>query len=284
MFNNYTRMHTAALCLAAALLASGTATLVLEDGFADDARGYVSAAESLLLVAHRAGAYDAPENTLAALNLAIASDAEIAEIDIRQTQDNVLVALHDETMKRTAGIDVPIADVCYDALMDVDAGAYYSEDFTGEPIPTLEQLLQAAKGRIALMLDLKPDGTGSLETETLELISRYEMEEQCSIASTSASLLAHVKELAPEIMTIYITNSMSRHDYGRDYVDAFSIKVNSLTPTAVKRIHSLGKTVFGWTANKKSDIHKILRCGGDGIITDNVTMVSEMLHPGTAEG
>ena len=59
----------------------------------------------VIVVAHRAGAKVAPENTLAALKQAIRDGAPIAEIDVQQLSDGTLIVMHDSNFKRTAGDD-----------------------------------------------------------------------------------------------------------------------------------------------------------------------------------
>ena len=63
------------------------------------------------VIAHRAGAMDAPENTLAAVAHAVKSGADMIEIDLRMTKDGVLVALHDETLLRTTGVDCAVCEM-----------------------------------------------------------------------------------------------------------------------------------------------------------------------------
>lgn len=98
------------------------------------------------VIAHRAGAALAPENTLAALEAAIAAGADMAEIDVRQTGDGVLVALHDDSFGRTAGLDKKVWELDCPSAQKLDAGSWYSHQFQGEHVPTLEEMLAAARG------------------------------------------------------------------------------------------------------------------------------------------
>ena len=76
----------------------------------------------MIVVAHRAGAKVAPENTLAALEQAIRDGAPIAEIDVQQLSDGTLIVMHDSNFKRTAGEDVCVWDTEADVLSSTGSG------------------------------------------------------------------------------------------------------------------------------------------------------------------
>ena len=95
---------------------------------------------------------------MAALEQAITDKADIAEIDVQQLKDGTLIVMHDAGFKRTTGMDLPVWEADYEQVKNLDAGSYFSYEFAGEPVPTLEDMLAAAKGRIQLMIELKPTG------------------------------------------------------------------------------------------------------------------------------
>ena len=222
------------------------------------------------IVAHRAGAVFAPENTLAALRTAISSGADMAEIDVQQTRDGALVILHDSNLKRTTGLDADIWDVDEKTVKSLDAGSSFSSDFRGEPVPTLKEMLDAAKDRIQLMIELKSTGhEHGLVEKTVEQIRAAHMEQECIIASMDLELLEKSKELAPEIRTVYITALLYSDLYDLSYVDGYSVETTSLTSIMLLQAHIEGKKVYAWTANRENNIEKILRMGADGLVTDN---------------
>lgn len=93
------------------------------------------------VIAHRAGAVFAPENTISALNIAIADGANTAEIDVQQLGDGTLIVLHDSNFKRTTGQNKAVWEVNYAQVKQYDAGVWFNNRFAGEPIPTLEEML-----------------------------------------------------------------------------------------------------------------------------------------------
>lgn len=230
-------------------------------------------AERPQIVAHRAGALFAPENTVAALEQAIADGADQAEIDVQQLRDGTLVVLHDATFQRTTGQALAVSDASWDMVRTLDAGAFFSAAYTGEPVATLEDMLRAAKGRIRLMIELKGADDG-LRQAVLAQIRQYGMEAQCSIASMELDVLRQVKEDAPALETVYISALLISDRYDLQYVDSYSVETTSLTVGMVIQAHAQGKKIYGWTANSTKSLDKLLRCEVDGLVTDNVLLAA----------
>ena len=230
----------------------------------------------VVVVAHRAGASRAPENTIAALELAILDGAPIAEVDIQQLKDGTLIVMHDSNFKRTTGVDRNVWDVDYQEMRMYEAGAYFAGDFEGERIPTLEELLQCAKGRICLMLELKYTGQEmELEESVLKLLQQYQMEYDCIIGSMNSGILERMKELDPELETVFITHNLTKEQYVLDYADSYSIEAKNLSVEMVERLHAQDKPVYAWTVNDKYTMQRAVNCGVDGIVTDDVRAIQK---------
>lgn len=114
-----------------------------------------------LVIGHRGNPEAAPENTLASLRSAIATDVDLVEADIWLTKDGELVVVHDETVDRTTDSFGNIADFLLAEAKLLDAGSWMSQEFAGERIPTLEEMLVEARGRVPLHLDIKVDNVGA---------------------------------------------------------------------------------------------------------------------------
>ena len=188
----------------------------------------------MIVVAHRAGAKVAPENTLAALEQAIRDGAPIAEIDVQQLSDGTLIVMHDSNFKRTAGEDVCVWDTEADVLSTLEVGSTFSAAYRGEQIPTLEEM--------------------------------------------NRGILQRVKELEPDISTVYIAHDLGEDDYDLDYADSYSIEGKNLTADMVEAIHYEGKSVYGWTANTSGAMRQIVNSGADGIVTDDVRLLQAFLR------
>lgn len=233
----------------------------------------------VIVVAHRAGAKVAPENTVAALEQAIRDGAPIAEVDVQQLSDGTLIVMHDSNFKRTAGEDICVWDVEADALRNLEVGSGFSAAYRGEQVPTLEEMLACAKGRITMMIELKYTGQEQdLEESVLALLESYDMVEECIIGSMNKGILQRVKELDPDISTVLIAHDLEASDYDLDYADSYSIEGNNLTTDMVDAIHYRGKAVYGWTANTSGAMLRIVNCGADGVVTDDVRLLQTFLR------
>lgn len=232
----------------------------------------------VMVIAHRGGAAHAPENTLAALEYAVAAGADMAEFDLRMTKDSVPVVLHDELLTRTTGYEQQVSQTDSRTLSRLDAGKWFSEQFQGERVPTLSQLLDAAQGRIRLMLELKSVVSDELLLEyTVEQIRARSMEAECVLAFTDPEVLRRGKELAPELENVYIGPQMKEELLGLPYLDGCSIALDGLTAQDVKRAHEGGRKVYVWTVNEREDVLKVLGMEVDGVVTDDPGVAIELL-------
>lgn len=110
------------------------------------------------VIGHRGAAAVAPENTLAGIRAAADAGAAWVEFDIRLTEDDVCILLHDDTLKRTAGDRRKIASVCYPEIAGLDAGGWFAPQFAGEGLPTLDQALgELARLGLGANIEIKPD-------------------------------------------------------------------------------------------------------------------------------
>ena len=230
----------------------------------------IPADSSVQIVAHRAGAGFAPENTAAALEESIRDGTDWAEIDVQQTKDGTLIIMHDSNFKRTAGLDQNVWDTDYETVQSLDAGSSFSPQFSGEPIPTLEDMLSRAQNRINLMIELKYTGhEDKLVEKTVSLIEKYHMEKQCMIVSMNLSLLKEVKQHTRRVKTGYVSALLVTDSYDLEYIDAYSVETTSLTFQMAADAHYQRKLIYAWTANSPKTMKKILSLQADGLITDN---------------
>jgi glycerophosphoryl diester phosphodiesterase len=107
------------------------------------------------IVAHRGASYDAPENTMAATNLAWKQGADAVETDIYLSKDGKIVVSHDRTGKRTAGRDVAFAEITQAEARTLDAGSWKDPKFKGEKIPLLEEQIASIPAGKRLLVEIK---------------------------------------------------------------------------------------------------------------------------------
>ena len=117
-----------------------------------------------------------------------------------------------------------------------------------------------------------------LEENVLALLQEYDMVDECIIGSMNRGILQRVKELEPDISTVYIAHDLGEDDYDLDYADSYSIEGKNLTADMVEAIHYEGKSVYGWTANTSGAMRQIVNSGADGIVTDDVRLLQAFLR------
>jgi len=234
--------------------------------------------KKIMITAHRGASHGAPENTRASIALAIEEKADYAEIDVRLTADGVPVLMHDRALFRTTGILSDVDKVTYAELISYDAGRKYAKDFSGERVPSLQQIFAEYGEKIRFNIELK-DGNGSEPAETVvALIEAYGLEERCVVTSVYYEQLEQVKRLNKNIKTGYILSLVYGEVFGYEAADFFSIKSDSITEQTVKSAHKKGKEIHAWTVNKAYEIKRMQKLGVDNIITDNPAYVRKLLR------
>jgi glycerophosphoryl diester phosphodiesterase len=237
----------------------------------------------LLVAAHRGGARLWPENSLLAFRNALALGVDFLEADVHLSADGEVIVLHDPTLDRTttghgAVRDARLADLAPLRLRAGDGRA------TGEPIPTLVQLLALLGGaRAQLLLEIKI-GPGrrrypEVEEKTLALIRAAGVGERVVVTSFDADTLRRVRVLEPALRTALL---VSRSRVERDRVPAatavrwatdvgafqLGIEHRVLDAGVIAAARRSGLKVAAWTVDEESDIHRVLALGADVVITD----------------
>ena len=109
------------------------------------------------VIGHRGASTEAPENTLAANNLAFQQKADGVEVDVRLTKDNRLVCMHDKNAFRTAGQKNLIKESTLNQLKSLDVGKWKGEKWSGEAIPSLQDVLSEIPLNKKIFIDVKED-------------------------------------------------------------------------------------------------------------------------------
>ena len=230
------------------------------------------------VTAHRGGARIAPENTMSAMEAAVESLADYAEIDVQETKDGEIVLLHDTNLARVTGLNAYIWDLSYGEVSQLDAGIKFHKKFRGERIPSLGEVLDYCRGKIRLNIELKYNGHNpDIVPKVVELIEKYDCADSCVITSMNYTFLEQVKELNPEIATGYTLTMVYGNLSKLEAADFFSVKYTYLNRAFVARAHLLGKKVCAWTLNYQGDMQRMIDCGVDNIITDDPELVRKVI-------
>ncbi|MGC9502414.1 glycerophosphodiester phosphodiesterase [Baaleninema sp.] len=163
--------------------------------------------EAYEIIAHRGFSAIAPENTLAAFDLALDAGADSIELDVRLSGDGVPIVIHDETLDRTTPMRGNVSETPWRQLRDLDAGSWFDEEFAEERIPTLAEALDAIWDiPNALYLDIKPHPMWTDERieKLLRLLGERGWLDRCYICSFDPALLERFRAESTEVRLCYL--------------------------------------------------------------------------------
>lgn len=225
-----------------------------------------------LVIAHRGYSSVAPENTLAAVKraLEIRPLPDFIEIDLHASNDGVLVVSHDDNTMRTTGVSKMIREHAYAELKQLDAGyaEKFGQQFKGETIPRLEEVLDAVKDTgVGIMIECKQL---LLEDKVIELLrDRGEIDKHV-IASFDELTVYRAKQIEPHVKTLYLTTAIDPTSIWRAKdIQADIIGVNLKTSLeSIQLAQQEGFQVWVWTVDEEQDIDRWIAAGADGIISN----------------
>lgn len=234
--------------------------------------------EHVLITAHRGSSIAAPENTMAAIELAIEEGADVVEIDVQETADGVVVLAHDKDLNRVFGIDKGIWEVRYDELRDRDSGGWFAPAFRDQRIATLAQVIDAVKGRARLNIELKFNGhERHLAREVVRILRDRAFVDQCIVTSLDYAGLRRAAALEPSLRTgLIVTSSIG--DVTTLDVDLLSVSAGAITRDLVARAHARNLEVHVWTVNDVPTMNTMISIGADSIITDVPKRLGDLLR------
>ena len=221
-------------------------------------------------VAHRAGGFEAPENTAAGLDVAYKMGSSGGEIDIQRTSDGSYIVLHDNTFSRVAGVDKKPSEMTLEEVKQLRVD--------GEPVPTLEDMLDASHGRLTLYVELKGETADKqMADEAVKIIKDRNMTDETVIISLKYDLIDHVESTYPEMNTGFLAFA-SFGDTAELNCDYLALEEETATVDTINSIHNNGKKVLVWTVNDDEVIEEFIQSGADELITDNLSGAKEIIE------
>ena len=240
---------------------------------------YQDNGDGFIVIAHRGASAYYPENTMAALKGAVAQQAEMIELDVLMSKDGVPMVFHDATLKRVTNGKGELHDFRLEELRKLDAGSWFDSTFTGEQIPTLEEALAYAAGKIAVNIEIKTEAVtdrlkGGVEEKSLALVQKYEMEEYVIFSSFDYRAINHLKTLAPEMPVALLYEKkqsvkMLPSELVQKYkADAFNCSYRQLTKKWLTDLQSNNIPIFVYTVDQPRRMKSLIEKGVRGIFTN----------------
>jgi glycerophosphoryl diester phosphodiesterase len=221
-------------------------------------------------VAHRGGAALAPENTMPAFRRALALGVRRVELDVRFTDGDVPVIMHDPTVDRTTNGTGQVSALTLSQLRALDAGSWFSSAYRGTRVPTLYEVLSLVKSKQAtVMVELKTLPTGSQMQQFLDRIRSLSMESEVIVTSFDGPTIAAVRSSAPDLHTAKIDNPRYRQpssvlQYGRTYI----VNQESVTESRAAAWRRAGISFRPWTVDSAKGWARMAHDKASAVITD----------------
>ena len=251
-----------------------TLTLVLSTAAADP---------SLVpLVAHRGESADAPENTLAAFNLAWERRVPIVELDVHLTKDGRLICIHDKDTQRTTGAMKVVKESTAAELQKLDAGSWKHPKFAGEKMPLLEEALATVpdEGKVLIEVKVGPEAIPAL-VKAIE--SSGKRPDQLVIISFNSDTVAEAKRKLPLLKAYYLVGFKRDKQTGewtptldealaeakRNQADGLDVSHQGPIDEAfVRRVRHFDLELHGWTVDDPKIARRLIDLGFDSITTN----------------
>ncbi len=240
-----------------------------------------------LVFAHRGASGYAPENTLAAFELAAEMGAHGIEFDVQITKDHRLIIHHDRQLGRTEEASGELRDWRFADLRAMDVGSWYGHQFSGEQMPTPEEVVESVGNRLLLNFELVNDSfqLAGIAPLLVDLFRRMDLFDRAMISSFNPRALWQVKKLEPRI-TIgalwgasepwYLRSSWWRRLLSPQALHPEHVLV---TPKLVHDAHAHGQRVHTWTVNDVDTARRLCKMGVDMVMGDFPDRLLEAIQP-----
>jgi glycerophosphoryl diester phosphodiesterase len=230
-----------------------------------------------VIFAHRGASAHAPENTLAAFDLALAQHADAIELDVKLSADGHAIVIHDPTLDRTTGIHGRVKDLSLAELQSLDAGSFFSERYRGEKIPTLEAVFETVGKRTFINVELTNYMTprDQLVETVCMLVKKFGLQNRVMFSSFFASNLSKAQAYLPEVPGGLLAFDGWLGAWARSFgfnfgrYEALHPYLKDVTPEQVQRVHRLKRRIHVWTVNAAEDMRRLFHWGVDAIFTDD---------------
>src|SRR5215470_15967466 len=226
----------------------------------------------MLVIAHRGASGHAPENTLAAFRRAVALGATFIETDLQLSRDARFVAIHDETVNRTTNGKGKVHDLTLADLRKLDAGSWFGSEFSGERIPTLEEILEFSKKHdVVFYLEVKPSGSWGGEHALIGALRESGEIPRAVVISFDPEILKSLRKLEPTLMTGLLYDGQLENPLEKAVeigARQLAIRGDMVTPALLAGARKKDLQVVCWTVNHPAHMRMLIDAGVDGIMSD----------------
>jgi len=249
--------------------------------------GTSGCAKSVEIIAHRGASYLAPENTMASVMLGWEKGADV-EVDVYLTKDNKIVAIHDKTTKRTAVTDVNVAETTSDELRKLDVGSFKSEEYAGEQIPFLADIVETIPPGQKLFIEIKCGQ--EILPHLRELLTQSGKMSRIVIIGFDLATVTMSKEMI-DVPTYRLKGTEKTEDTEEwiphdpqlvqtakeKGLDGLDVHYAGVTKEFVDAVKASDQKLYVWTVDDPEEAIRLVKLGVDGITTNRPAWLREQL-------
>jgi glycerophosphoryl diester phosphodiesterase len=236
------------------------------------------------IFAHRGASGSAPENTVAAFELAYKLGAHAVELDAKLTNDGEIIVIHDQTVDRTTNGSGYVHQKSLADFRSLDAGSWYSEDFVREKIPLLVEVLEAVGKKLIVNIEITNYRTwwDSLPEKIAALVKTMDLTDSVIFSSFYPLNLWKIKNAIPSARVALLTEPHQYFITSRSIAHLVSPQIqhphlSDITQQRIEQAHTKGIRLHAWTVNDVQDMRKLFQWGIDGIFTDHPALALTQL-------
>lgn len=239
--------------------------------------------KKILNIAHRGASGIAPENTISAFLKAVEAGADIIELDVQLSLDREIIVIHDRTIKRFTGINRNVKYLEFDYLKKLDFGSWFSPEFKGEKIPSLQEVFEKIGKKIKYNVEIKMGEKiyPGITEGVIALVKKFNMLDNVLISSFDSGVIKKLRELNKEIEAGVIFDKNEWNYYlkiaKKLYCQFIVPEKGLINEDNVKKAHAIGLSIYPYVSDDEREILKLIQTGVDGIITNRPDKLSAIL-------
>jgi len=234
-----------------------------------------------LIIAHRGSSFIAPENTIAAAQLAWEQNADAVECDIYLSKDKQIMIMHDGDTKRTTGQSHKFAETNSDLLRTLDAGAWKDDRYKGEKIPFLEELIATVPQGKKLVIEIKcgPEVFPALK----KLVKTSGKKKQLIFIAFDWETIVKAKKLFPNNACYWLSSSATSVDQklpevAKNKLNGINLNNKIINLELMTKAQKAGVNVLSWTIDDPAEAKRLVQLGVSAITTNQPDLIRESLQ------
>ena len=243
------------------------------------------------VIAHRGFSAQFPENTLISVKKAVELGVDAIEIDVHQTKDERIVAIHDSSINRTSRGKGDVSDYDYATLQKYDVGSWFDPKYKNEYIPSLSEIFEIVVGNCDIIIEVKfgSERYPNFEKNLVNIINNYKDATNITVSSFKITTLSKLnnynsdlklaKLISPgEMWRTLFDSNLRRFGSKLDFIKEIHPHYSFINAGFISWARDREFRIFPYTVNDERTMRNLIERGVDGIITDSPDKLQEVLN------